>query len=513
MIDGLAKSHFELFRENGIQKRNRSAGRSEKSIFGAVTLGNPGSESGAGTGSRRSCFLMLSCWSQFFPLCDLGVLCGESSFLLDVYQKRIFHFAMIGRNVMASIRSILLLAGEASGDYHAAALVRDLKNIRPEVRVVGIGGDKLASAGMELLHHYRDINTIGLSEGLGKVRNIIHAYATMKRQLGSGEHGLFIPVDFPDVNIRLCGLAKNAGVPVCYYISPQVWAWRKGRIHKLAARVDRMMTIFPFEEKLYKNVGLRADFVGHTMVRDIPEIQDQVEARIQLGLDPSRYTVALVPGSRQAEIRRMLPRMCEAAEIFLSEFPDARFVLPLAGPHLAGIVGEILSGYAPRIEVHLAEASAIMAASDCGLVTSGTATLQAALAGMPHAVVYALDRLTWLFASKVLKPLVMDKDVHVAIANVLAINDEKEGRGPIKIMLDAGYDVACQECGRPLFVPELLQNQATAANMAQWLLRFRSDDSLREAMKRGFSWLRQSLTPAQGGRAAAEIVMELLGGR
>ena len=411
---------------------------------------------------------------------------------------------------MSFTQSILLLAGEASGDYHAAALVRDIKSVRPEIKIVGIGGDKLASAGMELLHHYRDINTIGLSEGFSKIRNIIHAYGTMKSELRSGRHSLFIPVDFPDVNIRLCGLAKKAAVPVYYYISPQVWAWRKRRIRKIAARVDRMMTIFPFEENLYRDAGVKVDFVGHTMVRDIPEIANRVEAKARLGLDSSRYTVALVPGSRQAEIRRMLPRMCEAAAIFLGEFPDTLFVLPLAGPHLAGIVKEILSQYAVRVEVHNAEAAAIMAASDCGLVTSGTATLQAALTGMPHAVVYALDRFTWLLASKVLKPLVMDKDVHVAIANVLAINDEKEGKGPIKLMLEAGHRITCQECGRPLFVPELLQNQATPAKMAKWLLQFRSDDSLRETMIRGFSWMRQSLNPSQSGRTAAETVLEFI---
>ncbi|MBI5249583.1 MAG: lipid-A-disaccharide synthase [Desulfomonile tiedjei] len=414
---------------------------------------------------------------------------------------------------MSSTQSILLMAGEASGDYHAAALVRDIKSIRPQVRVVGIGGDKLAAAGMELLHHYRDINTIGLSEGLGKVRNIIHAYGTMKRELRSGEHSLFVPVDFPDINIRLCGLAKKAGVPVYYYISPQVWAWRRGRIRKIAERVDRMMTIFPFEEKLYREAGVKADFVGHTMVRDLPDVIDRSAAKIGLGLEPSRNTVALVPGSRQAEIRRMLPRMCEAAAIFLGEFPDTLFVLPLAGPHLAGIVREILSQYAVPVEIHKAEASVLMAASDCGLVTSGTATLQAALAGMPHAVVYALDGLTWLIASKVLKPLVMDSDVHVAIANVLAINDEKDGRGPIKLMMEAGHRIDCQECGRPLFVPELLQNQATPAKMAKWLLTFRSDDSLRETMERGFSWMRQSLKSSQSGRTAADIILEFIAGK
>ncbi|MGO9568936.1 MAG: lipid-A-disaccharide synthase, partial [Desulfomonilaceae bacterium] len=337
--------------------------------------------------------------------------------------------------------SILLLAGEASGDHHAAAMVRELKLLCPEFTVSGIGGDKLAAAGMELFHHYSEINTIGLSEGLGKVRNIIAAFKKMKSELRSGRHAVFVPVDFPDVNLRLCKIASDAGVPVCYYISPQVWAWRRGRIRKIAARVDRMMTIFPFEEQLYRDAGVRADFVGHTMVRDIPEASDKDLLRRELGVEPSRYSVALVPGSRPAEIRRMLPVMCEAARIHVSRYPDTQFVLPVAGEHLRPLVNEIVSQHDVPVVVLSSDASRIMAACDSGLVTSGTATLQAALAGMPHAVVYKLDQLTWLLAIKVLKPLVMDKDIHVAIANVLAINLEKQGKGPLKETAGTGFGI------------------------------------------------------------------------
>lgn len=408
--------------------------------------------------------------------------------------------------------SILLLAGEASGDHHAASLVRDIKRLAPNVRVSGIGGDKLAEAGMELLHHYREINTIGLSEGLGSLGNIVAAYNTMKRELRSGRHAVFIPVDYPDVNIRLCRFAKDAGVRVCYYISPQIWAWRKGRIRKIAERVDRMMTIFPFEERIYRERGLKADFVGHTMVKDIPPDLDTQALRKELGIEDGRHAVALLPGSRPAEIQRILPVMCKTARIYLSEHPDTEFQLPLAGPHLAGPVENILAGYDIPVKVHAVEAPRVMGACDSGLVTSGTATLQAALARMPHVVVYILDRFTWLLAIRVLKPLVMDKDLHVAIANVLSIAAEKETHGgPIKEMLDAGHHIACQECGRPLFVPEVLQDHATPERLAEWLLRFKSDESLRAATLRGFDLLRGMLAPPEGDHNAAKIVLECLG--
>ena len=406
--------------------------------------------------------------------------------------------------------SILIMAGEASGDYHAAALLRDLKAQLAGISVTGIGGDKLAQAGMHLLHHYKEVNTMGLSEGLGKVRNIVAAYNTMKRELRSGRHHLFIPVDFPDVNLRLCRFARDAGVTVCYYISPQVWAWRKGRVRKIAARVDRMMTLFPFEETFYRNAGVSADFVGHTMVRDIPDSPDTVGIRRELGLEESRHTVALVPGSRPAEVKRILPRMCKAAEIYQRSHPESQFILPLAGEHLSEVVTEILGAHHVRVNVHRSEASRIMAAADFGLVTSGTATLQAALAGMPHAVVYVIDNFTWWLILNVVKPLLMDKDVHVAIANVLAIDAEKKGAGPIKGMLDAGIDIPCQECGRSLFVPEILQYAATPEHLAQWLLRFRSDQSLRDAMQQGFAQIRQMLSPPSKDKRPARIVRQLL---
>ncbi|MBM4329138.1 MAG: lipid-A-disaccharide synthase [Deltaproteobacteria bacterium] len=407
-------------------------------------------------------------------------------------------------------KSILLLAGEASGDYHAAALVRDLKELVPDVRISGIGGDRLAQAGMEVLRHYREINTIALGEGLRQVRNILSAYRVMKNELRSGKHQLFIPVDYPDVNLRLCRIARKAGTPVCYYVSPQVWAWRKGRIRTIARRVDKMMTLFPFEERLYREAGVESVFVGHTMVKDIPENWDRTSLRRELQLNEDSYVVALVPGSRPAEIGRMLPRMSRAAELFARKFPDASFVLPLAAEHLKPLVQSILADYPIEVRVHSVEAPRIMAAADSGLVTSGTATLQAALCGMPHAVVYVVDPITWWFGLKVIHPLLMEKDVHLAIANVLSIQEETFGPGPIAEMQAHGISITCQECGRALFVPEALQDRAAPENLAEWLTRFRLDQNLTQTMKSGFRRIRRMLEPPGQGPIAAKIVAEML---
>jgi lipid-A-disaccharide synthase len=403
----------------------------------------------------------------------------------------------------------LFLAGEASGDYHAARLVKDLRSRDPSIEVYGIGGDRMASAGMRLLRHYRDINTIGPAEGLEKLRNIISAYREMKRELRAGTPDVFIPVDFPDVNIRLCAWAKRAGVPVCYFISPQVWAWRRGRIAKIARRVDRMMTIFPFEPELYRAYGLQAEFVGHSMVEDIPADTDKAALRASLELPKSAPVIALLPGSRPAEVARILPILCAAARLCAARIPDARFVLPLAGHHLRGLAESIVAEGGISVRLYDCDAAEVMGAADCGAVTSGTATLQAVLARMPHVLVYRVDSFTWQLGIKILKPLVMDKDIHLGMANMLSIHS-KEPNNPLEIMAQGGAHISCEECGRPLVVPELLQEKCNPHNVAHWIQRFISDASLRKCTLDAYTRLRRMLELPEDGRSAADVVWETL---
>lgn len=414
-------------------------------------------------------------------------------------------------NARLNAPRLLVMAGEASGDYHLAALISELRRILPGMEVFGIGGDRLSSVGVHLFHHYKEINTIGLSGGFSKLRKVMDAYRTMKRELSSGNYDLFIPVDFPDVNIRLCKFAKKSGTKVCYYISPQVWAWRKGRIFKIKDRVDTMMTIFPFEEQLYRKAGVNAYFVGHTLVRDSEMTLDRVQTRSALGLDSDSLLVTLAPGSRSSEIERTLPLMLEAAKKHSWLYPKTKFVLPVAGPHLLGLIRKLLSGSELQIVISQEDVSSLMAASDYGLVCSGTATLQAALAGLPHAVVYLMDSFSWLLATRILKPLLMDPDLHVAIANVLSIKMEQDGiRGPISTISKAGYSIRCHECGRHLFVPELLQDHAGHDELCHWLNKFRQEEGLCLAMRQGFQQIRDYLIQSDESRYAVKIVHDML---
>lgn len=407
--------------------------------------------------------------------------------------------------------SILVMAGEASGDHHLAVLISQLKAVAPNLEVFGIGGDRLASVGVHLFHHYKDINTIGLSGGISKLVKVIGAYRTMKNELMSGKYDLFIPVDFPDVNIRLCKFARKSRTRVCYYISPQIWAWRKRRIFKIRDRVDTMMTIFPFEETLYREVGVDAHFVGHTMVRDLANVKDRQNIREELGLKPDSWIVTLAPGSRSSEIERTLPVMLRAAARHVGQYPETTFVLPVAGPHLTEMINSIISDQQVEVMTLHEEASKLMAASDSGLICSGTATLQAALVGLPHAVVYIMDGFSWFLAKAILKPLLMDPDVHVAIANVLSIKMEHAGiKGPISAIIDAGYSIKCDECGRPLFVPEILQEHATDENLSNWLATFRTETRLCDTMRTGFKQIQEYLEQTDESRNAVNIVLKNL---
>ena len=414
-------------------------------------------------------------------------------------------------NARLNAPRLLVMAGEASGDYHLAALITRLRRVLPEMEVFGIGGDRLSSVGVHLFHHYKEINTIGLSGGFSKLRKVMDAYRTMKKELASGNYDLFIPVDFPDVNIRLCKFAKKSRTKVCYYISPQVWAWRKGRIFKIKDRVDTMMTIFPFEEKLYRKIGVNAHFVGHTLVRESEMTHDRVQTRRELGLDSDSRLVMLAPGSRSSEIERTLPLMLEAAKKHSSLHPETKYVLPVAGPHLLGLIRKLTSESELQIIISQGDVSSLMAASDYGLVCSGTATLQAALAGLPHAVVYLMDSFSWFLATRILKPLLMDPDLHVAIANVLSIKMEQDGiRGPISTISKAGYSIRCDECGRPLFVPELLQDHAGHDELCHWLNKFRQEEKLCLAMKQGFQQIRHYLIQSDESKYAEKIVYDML---
>src|SRR6266446_8922385 len=225
---------------------------------------------------------------------------------------------------------VLLVAGEASGDLHGADLLAALRARMPEVTVFGIGGERLRQAGMETVADARDVATVGVTEVVGRLRVLVRAYRRLVRALRADPPDLCVLIDFPEFNLRLARAAKRAGVPVLYYIGPQVWAWRRGRVRKGARRVDRLAVVFPFEPALYAPRLAGVEFVGHPLLDRVTVSRGRRETLVAHGLDPDRPTVLLLPGSRRSEIDYLLPPLLDAVRRLAQ---DGRLQFPLALAH------------------------------------------------------------------------------------------------------------------------------------------------------------------------------------
>ena len=287
---------------------------------------------------------------------------------------------------------VLVSAGDASGDLHAAALVRELRARRPDLRFGGVGGVALEKAGMDLLVHQRDLAIGGFLEVLSSLRRVYRAWRRMGRALRELRPLLLILVDSPDFNIPLARTARRVGVPTLYYVSPQVWAWRRGRIAKIARRVDRMAAIFPFEPGVYAGTGLRVDFVGHPLVESLANLaarESPRHLREELGLDPKAKLVLLLPGSRRNEIRHHLPRMLATAALLSARRPEVRFALAVAPSLSKEWMAEQVRacGVASGLRLDLVSgAHEAILACDVALAKPGTVTVEVTLLGRPLVV-------------------------------------------------------------------------------------------------------------------------------
>ena len=244
---------------------------------------------------------------------------------------------------MADHKKILVVAGEASGDEHAARLVAAIKAQEPRAEFFGIGGEAMAAQGVRLLCHASELAVMGLSEVVGRLGAVLRALRDVGRALKAERPALVILVDFPDFNFWVARLAKFYRVPVMYYISPQVWAWRTYRVRTIARLVDRMVVIFPFEEEFYRQRGVPVTYVGHPMLEGLPPRVDRRGLLTQWGLDPERLTLALLPGSRASEIERHLPMMLAGARLIQAAIPQVQFLLPLASTAPVALVKEMVA--------------------------------------------------------------------------------------------------------------------------------------------------------------------------
>jgi lipid-A-disaccharide synthase len=370
-------------------------------------------------------------------------------------------------------RKILLVAGEASGDMHAAELVAALHRLDPHLEVWGIGGDRLRAAGMHILVETAAVATMGFVETFGTLGRLVAAYRRLKSFLVEERPCLVVLVDYPEFNLLVAKRAKALGIPVFYYIGPQVWAWRRGRVRKIARRVDRLGVVFPFEAALYNNGRELAQFVGHPLLDVVRPTRSRSETLAAYGLDPGRPVLALLPGSRKKEIRHLLAPGLAAAQVL--ERDGWQVIIAMAHTLLRDDLAAAMGAALPAVPIAENDTYNVVHAADAVLVASGTATLETALLGRPMVIMYRMAPLTYVLGRMLVRGV-----AHIGMPNIIL--------------------------GRGVF-PELIQSQVTAENLVAAL---RDVMARRAEIEAALGEIRRRLGAPGAAERAAALALELI---
>ena len=375
-------------------------------------------------------------------------------------------------------KEVLIVAGESSADRYGAALVKSLKIMRgsENIRFVGTGGDAMRNEGVELFAHVRDLGHIGPREAFSGLSVYWNVFRRLTNHAEACRPDVAVLIDFPDFNLRLAKRLNRMDVRTVYYISPQLWAWRSGRVRTVKKYVDKMLTILPFEEGYYRDRGVDAEFVGHPLLEDFYAPENRVEILDAEGLEPEAETLAILPGSRRKEIDNILPIMLRAAKLIGGK---RQFLISAAPTVDKKIVESItqaeISSFSDRERFRVSERNAreILAASDFAFVKSGTSALEAALVGVPFLVAYKISALSWMIGS------ILIRTSSKCLPNLLA---EKR------------------------IVPELFQNDATPVALAGTALEYLENPEKRAAMKEELGKIRVRLSERRASETVASVV-------
>jgi lipid-A-disaccharide synthase len=368
-------------------------------------------------------------------------------------------------------KQFLLVAGEASGDMYGAQVARALRRRFKGSRVFGLGGESMREAGVESVADIARTAVVGPFEAMGHIGALYRVFRKLSRLVEDDPPSAAVLIDFPDFNLRLAGRLKALGVPVIYYISPQVWAWRPGRVRQIREVVDKMLVILPFEEEIYQRAGIDVEFVGHPLL-------DTVRPRMTRGAFLAKHRlknlgplVALLPGSRRKELRYILPTLCLAVDLILAQKPDTQFVLPVA----PGLSTEFVQGFLGARPIKLVGNDTYDAIrySRAAIVASGTATLETALLGTPEVIVYRIGRATWLLGKFLLKVRMF---------------------GLVNIILGAEV------------VPELYQDRMTPENVSKVTLKLMDDVWAQSEIRGNYEKLRRKLGTGNVAEKVADAV-------
>ena len=368
---------------------------------------------------------------------------------------------------------MLIVTGEASGDLHGAHLAKAIKALDPTVELVGIGGAAMRAAGVSLVPGVPQLDVMGLI-GLSAIRAMVQRVLAIRRVLKSEAWDLVVLIDNPGLNFHFARVAKAAGRRVMYYIAPQVWAWRPGRMKWIQRRVDHVVVILPFEPELYRRAGVRCTFVGHPLLDAVAPQYDRATLRRKFDLDESARVVGLLPGSRVREVEMLLPVLLDAAAQLHAAEPGMQFILAQASSSHDHLIQSLIQQSPVPVRVAYDQASEVMALSDVLFIASGTATLQAAVVGTPMVLLYKTTPVTYRLA----RWLINVK--WIGLVNLVA--------------------------GRSV-VPELIQNEATAERLCQEVLHLLRDPSAYNDMKEGLRQVRQSLGEPGASSRAAQVAL------
>jgi lipid-A-disaccharide synthase len=377
---------------------------------------------------------------------------------------------------------IMIVAGEASGDLHGANLVRALKGREPDLRFFGMGGPELDRAGVELLYEAARLSVVGVQEVFSHLGDIVEARRILTRAMRQRLPRLLVLIDFPDFNLMLAARAKKLGIPVFYYISPQIWAWRSGRVKKIGRLAERVAVILPFEQEFYRQKGYEVDFVGHPLLDTVATTTSRDAFLQAQHIDPGATVVGLLPGSRRKEITSLLPDFLAAAEYLARGISGKVVFLVPRAPTVSETMLEDhgIRDYRHRLDIRVLAENRydLMAACDAAMAASGTVTLELAILGVPTVVAYRLSPRSYRLGRMLIKL------PWFSLVNLIA--------------------------GREV-IPELLQDEVTPAALAGHLARLLREDTERDGMLQGLAEVKKKLgTPGAADRAAT-IALEIIG--
>jgi lipid-A-disaccharide synthase len=372
--------------------------------------------------------------------------------------------------------TIGVVAGEASGDLLGAHLIRALRERLPKARFTGIGGPRMQAVGLDALYPMEKLAVRGYVEVLRHYLEIVGIRRALAKHYLAEPPALFVGVDAPDFNLGLELKLRSAGIPTAHFVSPSIWAWRGGRIHRIKRAVSRMLSIFPFEQPLYEQAGIPVTYVGHPFAEMLAQVPDRAAAREQLRLPAAGKIIALLPGSRVSELEQMADLFIETARQIAAGLPDAQFLVPMVNRPTRELFETALyrhEAHGLNLTVLFGHAHEAMAAADVVLAASGTATLEAALLGRPVVITYRMPRLSyWMMKGRGYLP-------YVGLPNILA---------------------------GEFVVPEFLQDEATPENLSQAVLNLMFDTTVRARLEQRFSIMAGELRQNSGERIAEALL-------